>query len=55
MQPANPSPDNKPTKGYGKRSLRQWIIIYVILAVIVYALVYFIFIHKSGTGTGSGY
>jgi flagellar basal body-associated protein FliL len=51
-----PSPDNKPAKGFGKRSLKQWIIIYVILAIIVYALVYFVFIHKStSTGGGLGY
>jgi flagellar basal body-associated protein FliL len=52
----NPGQENKPAKGYGKRSLKQWIIIYVILAIIVYALVYFIFIHKStSTGGGLGY
>ncbi|MBX4197442.1 hypothetical protein KW801_02715 [Candidatus Saccharibacteria bacterium] len=47
-------PANKPTKGYGKRPVWQWVVIYVILAIIVYGLIYFIFIHKSGGGS-SGY
>lgn len=43
----------KPTKGYGKRTMKQWIVIYVVAAIIVYALIYLIFIRGSGT-TGSG-
>jgi hypothetical protein len=43
--------DQKPTKGYGKRPVWQWVLIYVVVAIIVYGLIYFIFIHKSG---GSG-
>jgi flagellar basal body-associated protein FliL len=43
----------KPQKGYGKRSTKQWVVIYVVIAIIVYALVYFMFIHKSSNG-GSG-
>jgi flagellar basal body-associated protein FliL len=48
----NPGADKKPTKGYGKRSMKQWVLIYVVVAVIVYALIYFIFIRKSGSGGG---
>jgi len=44
--------DKKPAKGYGKRSKTQWIIIYVIAAVIIYGLIYLIFIRKSGGGSG---
>jgi t-SNARE complex subunit (syntaxin) len=52
----NPNPKNKSAKAYSKLSLKQWIIIYVILAIIVYVLVYFIFIHKStSSGGGLGY
>jgi hypothetical protein len=47
--PRKPSP--KPTKGYGKRPLWQWTLIYAVVAVIVYGLAYLLFIHKSG-GTG---
>ena len=45
--------DNKPAKKYGKRSVKQWVVIYIILAIIVYALIYFIFIRKSGGSGGS--
>lgn len=39
----------KSTKGYGKRSAGQWILIYVVAAIIIYGLIYLIFIHKSGS------
>ncbi len=40
---------------YGKRPMWQWVVIYLVVAVIVYAIIYFVFIHKSGTtGTGGG-
>ena len=47
--------DNQPQKpgGYGKRPLWQWILIYLVIAAIVYGIIYFIFFyHSSGT---SGY
>jgi hypothetical protein len=46
------SQSNKPTKRYGKRPLWQWILLYVIIAIIVYGLIYYLFIYKSG-GSGS--
>ncbi len=46
--------DNKPTKGYGKRPTWQWILIYVIVAAIVYAIIYLLFIRKSGGSTSTG-
>jgi flagellar basal body-associated protein FliL len=56
METSEPQTDKKPAKGYGKRSRKQWIIIYVIVAIIVYAIIYFAFIRKSGgTGGSSGY
>ncbi|MBI3624014.1 hypothetical protein HY218_00070 [Candidatus Saccharibacteria bacterium] len=49
------APDlQKPTKGYGKRPMWQWVVIYLIVAAIVYGLIYYIFIHKSGISTGGG-
>ena len=55
----SPSPTPPPAapekKGYGKRPLWQWILIYVVLAAIVYAIIYFLWIHKSGTGGTGGY
>ena len=41
--------NQKPAKGYGKRSKKQWIVIYIVVAVIVYTIIYFAFIHKSGS------
>jgi hypothetical protein len=38
----------KSTKGYGKRPMWQWIIIYIIVAIIVYGLIYLLFIRNSG-------
>jgi len=52
----DPETNQKPAKGYGKRSMKQWIVIYVVAAIIIYALIYFIFIRKSGGGgSGVGY
>lgn len=42
-------PSQKPSKGYGKRPMWQWILLYVVIAIIVYGLIYFLFIHKSGS------
>ena len=55
MEPQAPSPEpQKPAKGYGKRPVWQWVVIYLIVAIVVYGLVYLIFFHNSGS-TGSGY
>lgn len=50
-------PPEKPAKkGYGKRPMWQWVVIYLIVAIIVYGLIYLLFIHKSGsTGGTSSY
>ncbi|HVI60665.1 MAG TPA: hypothetical protein VM535_00750 [Candidatus Saccharimonadales bacterium] len=47
MEPDNQAPQ-KPSKGYGKRPVWQWVLIYVIIAAIVYGLIYFLFIRDSG-------
>jgi hypothetical protein len=49
-----PEQPQKPSKSYGKRPMWQWVVIYLIVAVIVYGLIYLLFIHKSGS-TGGGY
>jgi hypothetical protein len=51
-QPAEPN--NKPAKSYGKRPVWQWVLIYLVIAIIVYAIIYFIFIHKGSNGSGAG-
>jgi hypothetical protein len=55
-QPQNqPTPPQKPSKGYGKRPVWQWVLIYVVAAVIIYGLIYLVFI-RNGSSTGtSGY
>ena len=56
MEPQSPAPDGpaeqKPTKGYGKRPVGQWVVIYIIVAIVLYGLAYLIFFHKSGTTSG---
>lgn len=45
----------QPAKGgYGKRPVWQWVVIYIVVAIVLYGLAYLIFFHKSGS-TGSGY
>lgn len=47
--------EETPKKGYGKRPLWQWIVIYLIIAAIVYGLIYyFVLSKKSGGYSGSG-
>jgi uncharacterized membrane protein len=47
---------DKPAKGYGKMSRKQWVLIYIVAAVIVYAAIYLLFFHKSdGSGGSLGY
>lgn len=48
QSPAGQTPQ-KPSKGYGKRPVWQWVVIYLVIAVIVYGLIYLLFIHKSGS------
>lgn len=50
MDPVAPEPSNQePPKGYGKRSVWQWVLLYIIVAIVLYGLAYLIFFHKSGT------
>ena len=54
MEPQQSAPE-KPSKGYGKRPLWQWVVIYVIVAIVVYGLIYLIFFHKNGGSGGYSY
>jgi len=45
----NKYPKNQ-SKGYGKRSMGQWILIYLVVGVIVYGLVYYFLLRDSGGG-----
>ncbi len=37
--------------GYGKRPMWQWILIYAVVAVIVYGVIYFVFLKKNYNGS----
>jgi hypothetical protein len=53
MQPESSKP-NQPTKGkgYGKRPLWQWVLLYIVAAIVVYGLIYLLFFQKSGVSGG---
>jgi magnesium-transporting ATPase (P-type) len=54
--PAASTPAKPAKSGYGKRPVWQWVLIYVVLAVIVYGIIYFVWMRKTGpAGTTSGY
>src|SRR3989344_2613217 len=40
--------ENNYQKGYGKRPLWQWILIYIAIGAVSYALIYYIFFAKNG-------
>jgi len=48
-------PTPVPQKGYGKRPLWQWIVLYIVIAAVLYTAVYLLFFsgHSAG-GVGSG-
>lgn len=46
---ASQQPNKESSKGYGKRPLWQWVVVYLVLAVIVYGLVYYLFMRDSGS------
>lgn len=49
------SPDKPQTNGYGKRPLWQWIILYIVLAIIVYGLIYLIFFYHQASSASNSY
>jgi hypothetical protein len=53
MEDEGKTPEKKPTKGYGKRPAWQWVFIYIVIAIVVYGLIYYIFI-KGGDNNGGG-
>lgn len=49
MEPQESQSPQKPSKSYGKFTVKQWALIYVVVAAIVYGLIYVFVIHKSGS------
>ena len=47
-------PSQKPSKGYGKRPVWQWVVIYLVVAVLVYGLIYYFVMRDTGDSTGCG-
>jgi hypothetical protein len=43
---------NKEMSKYGKRPLRQWIVLYVVVGVIIYAGIYYLYTHRSMSSAG---
>ncbi len=39
--------ENKKTEGYGKRPLWQWLLLYAVVAVVVYGLFYYFVLAKN--------
>lgn len=52
MDEDNNKPEEKPTKGYGKRPVWQWVLIYVVVAIVVYGLIYYFFIKDGNSSSG---
>ena len=51
MEPQNTKPPQKSGKGYGKRPLWQWIVLYVVIGVIVYGAIYYFMTMANNSGT----
>lgn len=54
MEPQDSQEQPKPEKGYGKRSTKQWVMIYIVAAIVVYGLIYFLFM-RGDSGSSLGY
>ena len=54
VKPADPQQKQKqPSKsGYGKRPLWQWVVIYLVVAIIVYYAIYLLFFNHGGGTPG---
>jgi hypothetical protein len=55
MEPKDDKSQQKLIKGYGKRPLWQWIVIYVIVGGVIYFLIYLFAFHHSTSGGGLKY
>jgi hypothetical protein len=44
MEDNNPETPGKSPKGYGKRSVWQWVVIYLVVAIVVYGFIYYLFL-----------
>jgi hypothetical protein len=50
-----PQQPQKNPKGYGKRPLWQWVLLYIVIGVVIYGLIYYFFFMPKGGGSGYTY
>lgn len=55
MEPQTTQTPQKPGKGYGKHSVKFWVLVYVAVAIVVYGLIYYFFMRDSGNNGTGGY
>ncbi len=53
MDPQNDTDQQERRKGYGKRPVWQWVVIYLVAAVVVYGLIYY-FVVRRGSNPPPG-
>lgn len=46
---------NRSSRGYGKRPLSFWIVLYVVIGGLVYAVGYLLLMHHGASGSGPSY
>jgi len=42
-------------KGYGKKSLKKWIVIYLVVGIVVYGLIYLVILAQDGSSPTYSY
>jgi flagellar basal body-associated protein FliL len=53
MEPQDKQPsEEKPSKGYSKRPLWHWIVLYIVIGIIVYGGIYFFLTMNNNTTPG---
>ena len=54
--PPAPAAGSEPAKkGYGKRPMWQWVVLYLVIAAVVYFVVYLLFLKDNSAASGIGY
>lgn len=48
MEPEDSKNTTRSPRGYGKRPMWQWVVIYLLVAILVYGLIYYLFIRGTG-------
>jgi len=52
MQENGTESTGQPSGGYGQKGgWKKWLLIYIVIAVVVYGIIYYFFMRDTGTGT----